>query len=115
MMTQAELDHARDLRIATLEAQNAALTAQLGKAQTLKCKVSTKGGISVYGLNAKWPVTLYSEQWKRLADFMPNIAAFANANSHLLTSKADKLAEAELQSPSDADVFEAFVAESEAV
>ena len=116
MMTQQELDAARDAKIAELERRNAELQAQLGKAQTLKCKVSTKGGISVYGLNAKWPVTLYSEQWKRLADFMPNVLAFTVANAGSLTTKADKLnADAELQAPSDADVFEAFVAESEAV
>ena len=29
------------------------------------CKVSQKGGLSVYGLG-RWPVTLYREQWRRL-------------------------------------------------
>ena len=90
-MTQEDLDRIRDAKIAEQAAEIARLTAMIGKSQTLKCKVSEKGGISVYGLNAKWPVTLYGEQWKRLADYMPNVLAFANANASKLTSKADRV------------------------
>src|SRR5262249_34513867 len=32
----------------------------------LKFKVSGKGAVSVYGLNARFPVTLYADQWARL-------------------------------------------------
>jgi hypothetical protein len=32
----------------------------------LQGAVSAKGALSVYGLNAKWPVTLYPDQWERL-------------------------------------------------
>jgi hypothetical protein len=42
----------------------------------LWCKVSPKGGLSVYGINAKWPVTLYVEQWVRLLAFVPEIQGF---------------------------------------
>mgnify|MGYP001168653504 FL=1 len=90
-MTQEELDAIRDAKIAEQAAEIARLTSMIGKSQTLKCKVSEKGGISVYGLNAKWPVTLYGEQWKRLADYMPNVIAFASVNSAKLTSKADRV------------------------
>jgi len=35
-------------------------------ASGLQGAVSAKGALSVYGLNAKWPVTLYPDQWERL-------------------------------------------------
>src|SRR5205814_10322730 len=41
----------------------------------LYCKVSEKGGISVYGLQ-RMPVTLYVEQWQRLLDFADQIRQF---------------------------------------
>lgn len=31
-------------------------------------RVSKKGGVSVYGIRAKWPITLYDGQWDRLLD-----------------------------------------------
>ena len=35
----------------------------------LRCKVSEKSGaLSMYGLQTKWPVTLYAEQWERLLE-----------------------------------------------
>ena len=51
-------------RIAELEGKNANLEDQI-KRNGLKMKVSKKGAISVYGLQ-RFPVTLYSEQWKRI-------------------------------------------------
>jgi hypothetical protein len=54
---------------------------------TLRCKVSEKGAISVYGLSAKWPVTLYVGQWERLVEFMPQLVAFARANNEKLSRK----------------------------
>ena len=41
----------------------------------LYCKVSTKGAMSVYGLQ-RMPVTLYVEQWNRLLDFSDNLRQF---------------------------------------
>ena len=32
----------------------------------LRMKVSQKGAVSVYGLNARFPVTLYASQWETL-------------------------------------------------
>ena len=47
----------------TLKAKLAAAEAKLAKKATVTMKVSEKGAQSLYGLNAKWPVTLYKEQW----------------------------------------------------
>jgi hypothetical protein len=42
---------------------------------TLYCKVSPKGGLSLYGLQ-RMPVTLYIEQWERLLNFSDEIRRF---------------------------------------
>src|SRR5262252_2980433 len=48
-----------------LLARIAQLEAQVASKSTLKCKVSDKGGVSVYGLQ-RFPITLYREQFERL-------------------------------------------------
>jgi len=45
------------------------------KRSALYCKVSQKGGVSLYGLQ-RMPVTLYVEQWERLLDFADEIRQF---------------------------------------
>lgn len=54
----------------------------------ITCKVSDKGGLSVYGLG-RFPVTLYRSQWERLlaADTVKSIGAFISANTSLLAVK----------------------------
>ena len=52
----------------------------------LSCKVSVKGALSVYGLQ-RMPVTLYAEQWERLAEFIPQIKSFTTANAATLSRK----------------------------
>jgi hypothetical protein len=42
----------------------------------LTFKVAEKGGISVYGLQSKYPVTLYPEQWAALFEHLPALKAF---------------------------------------
>lgn len=54
----------------------------------LKAKVASKGGISVYGLGQRWPVTLYRDQWTALAEAMPNILAFADSKADECDAKA---------------------------
>lgn len=49
----------------------ASAKAAKGPARELSCKVTERGGVSVYGLNARFPVTLYADQWDRLFAFMP--------------------------------------------
>jgi hypothetical protein len=53
---------------------------------TLYCKVSQKGGISVYGLQ-RMPVTLYLEQWERLLDFADEIRKFIEEHEGELKRK----------------------------
>ena len=55
----------------------------------LYCKVSEKGGMSIYGLQ-RMPVTLYAEQWQRLIDHVPTMIEFLKVNKDKLTLKADK-------------------------
>lgn len=54
----------------------------------MKCKVSDKGGVSVYGLG-RFPVTLYMEQWDRLLSYGDEIKSFITANKDKLKRKGD--------------------------
>lgn len=78
-----------DLSTMTRE-QLLAHIAQMNAAPPRKitCKVSEKGGLSVYGLG-RFPVTLYRTQWERLLapDQVKAIHAFILANTALLTVK----------------------------
>lgn len=56
------------------------------KRGSLYCKVSQKGGISVYGLQ-RMPVTLYLEQWERLLDFGDDIRQFIKEHDSELKRK----------------------------
>lgn len=58
-----------------------------GTPRALTCKVSEKGGLSVYGLQARFPVTLYAGQWEKLAQFMPTLIEFIKANEGKLSRK----------------------------
>jgi hypothetical protein len=53
----------------------------------LRCKVSEKGACSIYGLQ-RMPVTLYVEQWERLLQFVPELAAFLKQHNAQLKRKA---------------------------
>lgn len=52
-------------------------------------KVSAKGGVSVYGLNTQWPVTLYREQWERFFVVVPELQQFIADNRNLLKEKGE--------------------------
>jgi hypothetical protein len=58
-----------------------------GPRRGLYCKVSPKGGLSVYGLQ-RMPVTLYVEQWERLLAFTDEIKAFMEEHAEELKRKA---------------------------
>jgi hypothetical protein len=91
---------------AELKARDRALTAriaELDKPRTLSLKVyelgktytSTKGekhvgkgNIGVHGLNARFPTTLYPDQWKALAAFMPQVLAAIEKNKVKLSFKS---------------------------
>ena len=71
---------AEQKRIAELEAIVAELTAP--KPLTVKLNPE-KGTISVYGLG-RYPTTLYRDQWLRLIEFAPKVAAFIDSNAKQL-------------------------------
>lgn len=53
----------------------------------LRAKVSTKGAVSIYGLNARFPVTLYADQWATLARNMPRILTYVEQHRAELKTK----------------------------
>lgn len=73
-------------RLARLEAENARLKARA--TQRLRCKVSDKGAVSVYGMG-RWPVTLYRSQWEALLGFADTIREFIADNSDVLSEKGE--------------------------
>jgi hypothetical protein len=54
----------------------------------LYCRVSQAGAVSVYGLQ-RMPVTLYVEQWARLAEFIGKVQEFAKEHAGALELKSD--------------------------
>lgn len=60
------------------------------QARHLSFKISAKGGVSVYGLNTQWPVTLYLEQWERLFEALDRLKAFIAASRSQLATKPPK-------------------------
>ena len=75
--TQSELDR--------LKAENERLKRAASRGITIK--VSEKGGVSVYGL-ARFPVTLYKEQWTKLLDIAEEIRGFIRDNDGALKTKS---------------------------
>jgi hypothetical protein len=72
--------------LARLRAENEALKAKQRTSGALAFKVSEKGAVSVYGLG-RFPVTLYQEQWEKLAAAMDELKQFIAANRHVLKKK----------------------------
>jgi len=81
-MTDLELQELMNLRL-----ENEKLKKEVAnKAKSGGIKISTKGGISVYGLG-RFPVTLYSKQWDKLLGKAEEIKKFIEANKDKLTTK----------------------------
>jgi hypothetical protein len=70
----------------SIEEASKLLEEEKPKRGQLYCKVSEKGGLSVYGLQ-RMPVTLYVEQWERLLAFADEIKAFIKQNNARLKRK----------------------------
>lgn len=76
-----------------MQAQLEALKAENQKLQNkryggdVRFKVSQKGAVSVYGLSARFPTTLYKGQWERLLDNVDDLKKFLKDNDHLLATK----------------------------
>ena len=75
-------------QMAALKARAAELKAR--NKNKISMKVSTKGGISIYGLQ-RMPVTLYAEQWERIIDICKSgdLGTFISSNEANLTRKSD--------------------------
>jgi hypothetical protein len=58
-------------------------TAPKSNGNALSFKVSEKKALSVYGLSAKWPVTLYAGQWERLLAAAEEIKSFIGRHPEL--------------------------------
>ncbi len=56
--------------------------------KALHCKVSAKGGLSVYGMG-KWPLTLYVEQWERLLAFTDELRKFMEEHNSEFKRKGE--------------------------
>lgn len=76
--------------IERLSAANATMAAKQAAKETIRFKVSEKGAVSVYGLNSRFPVTLYSGQWNRLVAHIDQLKAFIVANESKLATKPVK-------------------------
>lgn len=62
-----------------------------GLPRVLGLRVSPKGAVSVYGLNANFPTTLYPEQWARLFEQSDRVKKFIESNKDVLTFKDDDM------------------------
>lgn len=76
-----------EAELARLRAENAVLQARLASQAVMRFKIGDKGGVSVYGLNARFPVTLYEGQWRKLAAAMPSLIAFCDEHAAELSHK----------------------------
>jgi hypothetical protein len=56
------------------------------KNKSIRCQVSTKGAVSLYGLG-RFPVTLYKGQWEKLLSFANEIEKFIKDNESKLSVK----------------------------
>ena len=74
------------LEVERLKAENIALKNRKATVRKLTCRVSSKGGVSVYGLG-RFPVTLYKSQWDRLLSATDEIKQFIVDNTSLLVTK----------------------------
>ena len=74
-----------------ISAQQALAATPARQPGALHFKVSDKGAVSVYGLQSRFPVTLYGDQWKRLLAHREQLEAFMEANKSKLSVKAAKV------------------------
>jgi hypothetical protein len=72
-------------KIESLEAANAKLKEK--RTPPLTLKVGAKGGVSLYGINSRFPVTLYGSQWERILGHADQIRAFLAENADQLKTK----------------------------
>lgn len=74
-------------RIKELESQVS--NPMAGLPRTPGLRVSPKGAVSMYGIHANFPVTLYPEQWDRVFEQKQLVDDFIAANKDVLNFKDD--------------------------
>lgn len=74
-------------RIKELESQVS--NPMAGLPRTPGLRVSPKGAVSMYGIHANFPVTLYPEQWDRVFEQQQLVDDFIAANKDVLNFKDD--------------------------
>lgn len=74
---------------ARIKAEAAAEAATKAAQRKLTFKVGAKGGVSLYGINAKFPVTLYVEQWRKVLSLQAEFEAFLAAAGYSETVAGD--------------------------
>jgi hypothetical protein len=80
-----------NIALSEAQAEIDRLKAELEVAKAVKpltCKVSEKGGVSVYGLG-RFPVTLYQEQWEKLIASINMVSDFVVLNRSKLKRKGE--------------------------
>lgn len=85
---------AKDAEIASIKARKGGSTAELRVVANLlggklKSGSDANGNVGVYGLSARFPVTLYPNQWPKLAALIPTIAETIHANANSLSFRDD--------------------------
>ena len=53
----------------------------------IRFKVGDKGGLVMYGLGSRFPITLYAEQWEKLLDATDQIREALIVNAEALKRK----------------------------
>lgn len=73
-----------------LQAENTKLAQAQAARENIRFKISEKGAVSIYGLNNRFPVTLYSGQWERIIKHVPDLQKFMADNAAKLATKPAK-------------------------
>lgn len=73
-------------KLEALQSENEALKAKNVRPVTMKVS-EAKGCLSVYGINTRFPVSLYANQWERLLSHADEIRQFIADNAGKLATK----------------------------
>lgn len=82
-------DDTRDHLLHRIRELENELEKEKSKKPGLDLRVSSKGAVSVYGLQ-RFPITLYANQWKRILDHNEEIRRFIKAHHADLNIKAEE-------------------------
>jgi len=90
MQEDTQPSHELAAELDRLKAENAALKAKANAPRKLWWKISEKKALSIYGLNARFPITLYVDQFDRMVSHLDEIQAFVAEHRAEFAVKATK-------------------------